>query len=65
MKLKPDDQVAADIVAELRKGDLLPADKLDDIRSRLADGRLTSEDWKLLAELALDHGRAENDGHST
>jgi hypothetical protein len=65
MKQKPDEQLAMEIVAEIGKAKLLPADKLGEVSSKLAAGQLTIEDWTLLAELAEDKapGGSHGDSH--
>lgn len=60
----PDEVVAEQIVARFVATGLLPEQYGEQTREQLANGKLKAEDWRLLAEIALewqaregDHGR--------
>ena len=50
----PDETVAARIIEELRHRDLVPQERLTSLEKQLSRGALSSEDWTLMVELALD-----------
>lgn len=52
MKDLPDDKVAAEIVADIRKEKLLPAKKAALLKQKLASDGLDESDWVLLADLS-------------
>jgi hypothetical protein len=58
----PDDTVASRIIEELRDRDLVPRDRLASLEERLAGGSLSSEDWALMVELALDESSGAGRG---
>ena len=49
--LTPDEELAATITEAIGAANLVNAQKLPRIREGLTRGNLTSQDWKLLAEL--------------
>lgn len=52
MKDVPDEKVAAQIVADIRKEKLLPAKKAALLKQKLASDGLDESDWVLLADLS-------------
>jgi hypothetical protein len=52
MKDVPDEKVAAQIVADIRKEKLLPAKKAALLKQKLATDGLDEGDWVLLADLS-------------
>ena len=52
MKLKPDENVAAQIVADIKKEKLIPPKKLALVKEKLASDGLDESDWILLADLS-------------
>jgi len=54
LEKSPDKLVATQIIDSFLMMKLLPADLAESIRGQLAEGALTSEDWRSLAEKALE-----------
>ena len=52
MNLKPDENVAAHIVADIKKEKLIPPRKLATLKDKLASDGLDESDWILLADLS-------------
>lgn len=52
MKDGPDEKVAAEIVADIRKEKLLPAKKAALLKHKLATDGLDESDWVLLADVS-------------
>lgn len=61
----PDEIVAAQIIEEIRKKDILPAERLAPLVEQLAQGTLSSEDWALLVELANDSKSGGTNGRKS
>ena len=54
MNLKPDEKVAAQIVADIKKEKLIPPKKLALAKEKLASDGLDESDWILLADSSID-----------
>jgi len=54
MSDSPDKVVADKIVSEFREKGLIREDRVEDFTRRLSSGNLSVEDWKLMAELAIE-----------
>jgi len=52
MTESPDDKVAAQIIAEIKKAKLLPAKRLAGLEKKLASASIGEADWILLADLS-------------
>ena len=52
MNVKPDENVAARIVADIKKEKLIPPRKLATLKDKLASDGLDESDWILLAALS-------------
>ena len=64
MTQTPDDIVADQIVAELHAQQLISEAKLKDLAKKLSTGTLSSQDWRLLAELEVDADTEASDGQA-
>lgn len=58
----PDEEVAARIIEEIRKKNLLSENGIKKIEKGLASGKLTAEGWRLAVE--IDRGTKEDAGAS-
>ena len=52
MNVVPDENVAAKIVADIKKEQLLPSKKVTLLKEKLASDGLDESDWVLLADLS-------------
>ena len=52
MNLKPDENVAAQILADIKREKLLPPKKVALLKEKLASDGLDESDWILLADLS-------------
>ena len=52
MQDEPDERVAAQIVADIKKEKLLPSKKVALLKQKLASNGLDESDWVLLADLS-------------
>jgi len=63
---KSADQIVAEkIVEEFRKRKLVKENRLEGLAKKLAEGRFSSEDWKLMAELEIENAKEGENGEST
>lgn len=61
---KPDEQVADRIIEQLRNQKLLSDSTLAKLKPKLADGRLSAEDWRLAVELdQIEKAKATDEDH--
>jgi hypothetical protein len=56
MKRAPGETVAAQILDDIRKEKLLPAERLVILQEKLASVGLDANEWMLLADLSADEG---------
>ena len=54
MNLKPDENVAAQIVADIKREKLIPPKKITLLKEKLASDGLDESDWILLADFSID-----------
>jgi len=59
MKIDPDKIVAEKIYSRFKEANVLRDEDLNNIKEKLAIGKVTEEDWNLMAELALDKREGE------
>jgi hypothetical protein len=54
----PDSIVADKILAKVKSEELISEEKSDDFLTKLKDGDISAEDWKLYAELGIEEPEA-------
>lgn len=57
----PDETLAEQIIAELKKEEIIDTTKIDSYKAKLSNGSISAEDWRLLCELA-DRGKEKANG---
>jgi hypothetical protein len=62
MTKRPDEIVAENIAGELQKNNLISEDKVNEFTRKLSNGSLSIEDWKLMAELAVEESKGGQNG---
>jgi len=58
----PDRVVTEKIIAELRAKQLIDEDRLEELEGKLSAGKLSSEDWRLMAELTIAKAKEVGSG---
>lgn len=53
MSVTPDSILTEEILSSLRKEKLLADKQLDALRAKIASGKMKSEDWQVMIELAV------------
>lgn len=56
----PDELLAQEILADLRKKQLLSAKQFDELPGRLTSAQMKKEDWQLIVEIAVDAEKQRN-----
>ena len=62
MTKRPDEIVAENIANKFKTIKLLQDDKVADFVRKLSNGTLSTEDWKLMAELTVEKEGGANNG---
>jgi len=57
----PDETLAEQIIAELKKEEIIDTAKIDSYKTKLSNGSISAGDWRLLCELA-DRGKEKANG---
>ncbi len=58
----PDQIVTGKIIAELRVKQLMDEERLEELEGKLSAGKLSAEDWRLMAELTIAKAREVGSG---
>jgi hypothetical protein len=58
-KAPPNERLAAIVAAALSEAELIPAEKAEEVRRKLADGDALEQDWRFWIEQALSADRIE------
>ncbi len=58
----PDQIVTEKIIAELRAKQLIDEDRLEELEGKLSAGKLSAEDWRLMAELTIAKAKEVGSG---
>ena len=65
MTKTPDRIVAERIISELREKRLVNDDQLEDLEKKLPTGKLSAEDWRLMAELTIAKAKEVESGKAS
>jgi len=57
MNKSPDEIVAGKIISELKEKELIHDSQLDEIKTKLKSGDISSEDWRLIVEKDIEQSK--------